>query len=610
MVRLRRWTLALLLCSSSVVLGPGAPASAAPATNAGVGTVVADLGAVPSGTPDPGFSFDGAYYAYLSPARDRCDLHLYDLKARKSVELVHNQVACDPYAVDWAAHADSLQWQVSATSDDVTAYAWDADPGQVSVLAPDAHVFDLAALSADGRFFSFTGRSDTHPAPSVDDPRHAAYVYDRTTGVSLPLSKPDLHVQLVGWSPRGANFVAQTGGHTSFDAKTGGCLGTGTACRDFTTVTFGYGAAWSRDGTAVLGGLVGNTVYDFTDRTLSGFPKSVTYVGSSEFVGDGADRVLGNLARGGTALWNRSSGTAVKVSDDFAFPSPTGRYLLTLDARPDVYGYRNLASGASAPATFRGHSFYGSPYGFWTQTGSGYLGIGPGGCSSLRQWSPATNTVSLFGPPGAGTCYRSASELGQEPLSSASGRFALVAKQHTRGATHTRYYVADLRRHVLLGPLSGDAGPFAPAGPDVLAIHQPLASDTDRLLLVDPTPVPDVDDKPRWSAATPATGTRIDARAGAKVHLQLGASDRQQTPVNLYLRWRTTAGTPVASAPKGWSCERRRLLAGATVADCTFAPPHDHTAPRFLDVSVKNYATGAQSDTRSYRVKVTPATGP
>jgi hypothetical protein len=77
--------------------------------------------------------------------------------------------------------------------------------------------------------------------------------------------------------------------------------------------------------------------------------------------------------------------------------------------------------------------------------------------------------------------------------------------------------------------------------------------------------------------------------------------------VNLYFRWRATAGAPVASAPQGWSCDRRRLVAGATEADCTFAPPHDFTAVRFLDVSATNVATGAQSDTRSYRVAAVPA---
>ncbi|SEP73455.1 hypothetical protein [Microlunatus flavus] len=38
------------------------------------------------------------------------------------------------------------------------------------------------------------------------------------------------------------------------------------------------------------------------------------------------------------------------------------------------------------------------------------------------------------------------------------------------------------------------------------------------------------------------------------------------------------------------------------MVDCTLAPPKDYTAVRFLDVSVTNCVTGAQSDTRSYRV--------
>ncbi|MGI3780562.1 MAG: hypothetical protein ACRYG2_07260, partial [Janthinobacterium lividum] len=124
---------------------------------------------------------------------------------------------------------------------------------------------------------------------------------------------------------------------------------------------------------------------------------------------------------------------------------------------------------------------------------------------------------------------------------------------------------------------------------------------TERLLLVDPAPVPDVDDKPRWSAATPANGSRFTVVPGQQVQIELGASDQQQTPVNLYFRWRTAAGVPIASAPQGWSCDRRRLAAGATVASCVFAPTV-RTDVRFLDVSATNFATGAQSDTRSYRL--------
>jgi hypothetical protein len=60
---------------------------------------------------------------------------------------------------------------------------------------------------------------------------------------------------------------------------------------------------------------------------------------------------------------------------------------------------------------------------------------------------------------------------------------------------------------------------FAPTGPDVLAVHQPLGSGTARLLLVDPTPVPNLDDKPRWSAATLANGARVQVVGGGRVHV-------------------------------------------------------------------------------------------
>lgn len=396
MTRWWRALLALTMCGlGAVVLAPVSPAAAAPPASAGLGRVIADLGIATSDSK-PGFSHDGAYYAYLKAAAEDCDLHLYDLHARKPVGLVHNHVPCDPFSIHWAGQTDTLFWHVDAGPGEVELYVWDAGPRRVSRVAADADVFDRSAVSADGRFVSFTGRSSTHPAPAVDDPRHAAYVHDRTTGVSLPLSNPDLHVQLIGWSPRGAHFVAQTGGSTSYDAKNGACLGTGSACHNFTRVTFNYGAPWARDGNAVIGGPVLNQLYDFTERRFEDFPAG--YVGGLDFIGDGADRLLGYVGGGATGLWDRTRGTVVKVQADALFPSPTGEYLLATDADADTYRYLNVASGASAPATFRGASPYGRPAGYWTEDGSSYLGVGPGGCSSLRQWSPATNTVSLFRP--------------------------------------------------------------------------------------------------------------------------------------------------------------------------------------------------------------------
>jgi hypothetical protein len=608
MTRWRRWTVALLLCGAGVLLGPVPAATAAPAADVGLGSVVADLGTVVQYAA-PGFSPDGAYYASLVPAGDRCDLRVFDVAARKPVTLTNAHVVCDASGIRWASDADTLVWQVNAAAGLITAYAWDADPGQVRVQAGDAQVlapgpgYLKPAVSADGRYLAFIGRSATHPAPAVDPSRNAWYVWDRATGLSLPLSEDDVHVEFGGWGPAGHSFVAATGGRTPFDQRTGSCFGSGTSCR-FPADPHPFSSdGWSRDGTAVVGEVVvgggGNTltVHDFTDDTSTPFPTRAGRADYAQFVGPGTDRVLGYL-REGTAVWNRTNGTVVRTSDGAAYVSPTGRYLLAADATPDVFRYRNLASGASALATYRGTG------GYWTEDGSSFLGVGPGGCSSLRQWTPATNTVSLFGPPELRSCYVVPSGPGSESSSSASGRFAFVSQRETGGPSAGAPYLADLRRHVLVGPLRGYPLGFAPAGTDVLAVGQPIQSDSYHLLLVDPRPVPDVDDKPRWSAGTPSSGARVEAAVGDELHVELGAFDLQQTPVDLYFRWRTAAGVPVASAPKGWSCDRRRLAAGATVADCAFAPPHDHTAVRFLDVWAVNHATGAQSDTRSYRVAV------
>lgn len=603
-----RWTVALLLCGVGVVLGPSPAAMAAPALDAGVGTVVADLG---TATQDgkPGFSFDGAYYGYLVPSGDLCELHLWDVPARKAVDLEPAHVACNGSLVHWAHHADSLEWQVSAAVGEVTAYVWDASPGRVSVLAPDAHVFATTGVSADGRYLAFTGRSDSHPAPSVDDPKYAGYVYDRTTGVSLPLSKTDTHVQFVSWSPQGDNFAANAGGHRQGDLMFGGCFGTGTSCRVFPDIYTESSVRWSPDGTALLsspGSTGGTRVYDFTDGSLSVVNDRVGFVDFAYWIGRDSERLLLQLASGQASVLDRATDKVTTVyAHNVAYASPTGRSLLFRGSAPDTWRYLDPSAPSEAGATFRGID------GYWTGTGAAFLGLGPvstsePGCStSLRQWSPMTNTVSLFGPPALHSCYRLPDTLTAGTRSSPSGRFALFDQYATVGSGGIREYVVDLRRHVLLGPIQGTVQGFASTGSDLLAVRQPLGPGTARLLLVDPTPVPGVDDKPRWSTSTPANGTPIQAAVGGQIHVQLGASDLQQTPVNLSFRWRTTAGVPVASAPKGWSCERKRLAGGATVSDCTFAPPKDYTV-RFLDLSATNDTTGAQSDTRSYLVRPTP----
>ena len=596
-----RWTVALVLCTLGAALGLVPSATAAPVADAGFGTVLADLGTAQVYFTQPGFSFDGRYYAYLAPAGDRCDLHLYDVPARRPVTLTHAHVLRDYYP-HWAVQADTLIWQVNAAAGDVTAYVWDADPGRVAVLAPDAHVFDTLGVSADGRYLAFRGRSDTRPAPAVDLPRYAGYIYDRGAGVSLPLSKPGLHVEFGEWGPTGHRFVARSGGGTT-PAPTGACLGSGTSCGVVSTDYLYFGGRWSHDGAAVLGG-PGNAVYDFTDGSLTPFPDSKGFVDHTSFLGADADRVLGYRNPGlGAVLWDRRTGAVSTVASPGApDASPTGRYLLFHDTQPDAYRYLDVSTGMAAPATYRGTSNYFVGDGFWTKDGSTYLGVGPGGCSSLRQWTVPTNTVSLFGPPKARSCYYAPDAPAGG--SSASSRFASVYERDPTGSSLGDAYLVDLRRHVLVGPLDGYLKSFAPAGPDLAVFAQSAPDRTERLLLVDLAPSPDVDDKPRWSAATPATSAQVEAAVGEQAHVQLGASDLQGTPVNLYFRWRDTAGTPIRSAPKGWSCERRRLAAGATVADCTFAPPKDFTATRFLDVSATNSATGAQSDTRSYRVAV------
>lgn len=324
-----RWLRALLaltmLAAGSVLSGPVPTASAAPPPSVGVGRVIADLGtALPSSSP--GFSYDGAYYAYRVPAGDACDLRLYDVRARRPVDLTPARVACYGTGVDWAAHAAALTWRVAGGNGDVTLYVWDARTGSVAVVAADARVSvddqtsARSPISADGRFLAFAGRSDTHPAPAVDEPHQAWFVHDRSTGVSLPLSRSDLHVELTEWSPQGHHFLARTSAGASGEAR-GTCFGSGSSCRTFATYQY-FEEHWSSDGTAVLG--FDQVAYDFIDETFTPFPRGLGFVGDPEFVGN--DRVTGSKDKGGF-LWNRRTGTVTTI-DSGPEASPDGRYLL------------------------------------------------------------------------------------------------------------------------------------------------------------------------------------------------------------------------------------------------------------------------------------------
>jgi hypothetical protein len=596
------------------VLGPLPSASAAPAADAGAGTVVADLGLV-KGSLQPGFSSDGAYYAYLVAAGDACDFRVWDVGARRQVTLANTHVVCDERLVSWAARADTLVWQVAAaTPGEVTEYTWDAGSGSTSVLAPDANVLYSAqeglqpAVSADGRFLFFVGRSASHPAPPVDEPEWSGYVYDRSTGVSLPLSKPGVHVQFATWGPAGHTFVAAANGGNDIYGGPDGCFGSGTSCRVVPDVYVTLrGAQWAADGKAVIADPSddgGPLVYDFSDSSATRAPTGhVDRIQFARLFGAGGRRVLLAAYKGGSGVWDRTTGKVTSIPwFGSAYPSPTGRYLLSGDWSNGTFRTFEVDGGGDA----RYSTFYGTT-GYWTPDESAFLGTGPGGCSSLRQWSPSANTVSLFGPPAPHSCFGVPTPDVVTALASASGRFGLV--EQVRDATRS-LYVADLRRHVLLGPFRGgleDEG-FAPGGADVFALRQPSGDlDSDRVLLVDPTPTPDVDDKPRWTAASPANGAQLDLTVGRQGRLTFGASDPQQTPVTLFFRWRAKAGYPVATPTPGWSCVQRRLAGGATQADCTFAPTAKHREVRYVDVWARNDVTGAQSDTRSYLVASTPA---
>ena len=185
------------------------------------------------------------------------------------------------------------------------------------MLAADAQVYAVTGISADGHLLSFLGQSATHPAPGVDAPLYAEYVSDRRTGVSHPLSKPDAHVHLLSWSPAGENFVADTGGHTSDDVKSGSCIGSGSSCRYFPDVyAYPDGQVWSTDGTAVvISAGVGyqTTLYDFDDASSTPIGTQFDGIVSAQFIGADARRLLVRIAFGQAVVWDRKTGAKTFV---------------------------------------------------------------------------------------------------------------------------------------------------------------------------------------------------------------------------------------------------------------------------------------------------------
>jgi hypothetical protein len=197
----------------------------------------------------------------------------------------------------------------------------------------------------------------------------------------------------VSWSPECTNFIADTGGHTSSDLKTGTCLGSGTSCQVFPDLYAGFDPDWSGDGTAVIvapGFLpVGSTIDDFTDASSTSVYDRLGDVDQVRFLGTGSERLLVNV--GNAKIWDRRTDKVTRIFDHgTAYSSPTGRYLLFRGLVPETWRYLDPASPSEAAATFRGTN------GYWTEDGSSFVGVGPAsapnrdGCSSLRQWSPAT----------------------------------------------------------------------------------------------------------------------------------------------------------------------------------------------------------------------------
>ena len=130
------------------------------------------------------------------------------------------------------------------------------------------------------------------------------------------------------------------------------------------------------------------------------------FVDFAQFLGDDARRVLVSFTSEQARLWDRRTDKVVDDAGGFVtLPSPTGSPILHRSTFGSAWRYLDPEKPSLAGAAFRG------TYGYWNANGSSFLGLGPApgsypfGCSWLRQWSPTTNTVSLFGPPGTAMCF-------------------------------------------------------------------------------------------------------------------------------------------------------------------------------------------------------------
>jgi hypothetical protein len=461
-----------------------------------LGSVLADLGTQAYGIS---FSPHGKLFVYQKhTAPGACQLRVHDADTQADYTVTTS--GCNQLDPRWAASGSTLLFSQPVSEDEDQLFIWDTSSHQTARIAADAHVSaDSAAISADGRFVSFSGYTQADPNPL----RATTVIYARDSERSVPLHSTDRILLGLKWSPVGHRFIATW---TSIRAEPLElCAGDGVSCTppvlsggsDTFRPTYQDNNTWSPDGGLVT---VRGTqdllhVYALDNTRLLTPPLSAdahlisvrwtTHPGHQQAI-----LFLGVTSGYKTQAWSPENGALTTLSSSTRsrtqLLSPDGSLLLEEDAtHPGTWGVVDTTTGQTTRTTIPAD---GTPSQlFWSSDNRHVVG----GHRGLWTWNARSNTVTQLKPERNDGCY-------YPSPGSASGRFALVLSYPTcaHGPDFAAYQLVDLAGPTLSAATPGRAGIFDSNDAtsawsfegDIAAVYDSGGNDvpTSHLLLIEP----------------------------------------------------------------------------------------------------------------------------
>jgi hypothetical protein len=421
-----------------------------------LGTILADLGTHAFGIS---FSPHGKLFVYQKHTTPGiCQLRVHDADSQADYTLTTS--ACVQLDPRWAASGSTLLFSVPVSEAEDQLFVWDAASHQTVRIAADARVgADSAAISADGRFVSFSGtvKADQSPLPGA-----TTVIYARDAERSVALRGAERVLGELSWSPVGHRFIA-TWISTPSEAWEL-CAGQGISCAtpvlsggpDTFRPTYRFHNSWSPDGRLVTIRRANEAlhIYDMINAELLTPPlpadAHLISVGWTTHPGlRQAILFLGATSGYKTQAWSPENGALTTLSSSTRsrtqLLSPDGSLLLEEDAtHPGTWVVVDTSSGRTTRTTIPAD---GAP--FWSSDNRHVVG----GDRGLWTWNARSNTVTQLRSESSDDCY-------YPSPGSASGRFALVLS-YPRCALipdYAVYQLVDLTGPTLSAATPGRAG--------------------------------------------------------------------------------------------------------------------------------------------------------